>query len=235
MTTDQFLAILRAIGAVTRQDLVDGGVIAADDDGAWVDFSRSPIRWLLNAKPDVCNKTLFLFTTLAWQVDAEGTGLKPGITSLTARVDELLKHNNDLLQRYRDLKAKTSGHRRGIYIASKTKHAWKWKNVREGGVPIISTWIDEAGAGESKDLSDLWVRCIQEASTAAAIVVYREPDDVLKGAWSEVGAALAAGVPVFGVGISDFTISNHPDVTVCDTISDAFAAAAAVNPTSLAA
>ncbi len=100
-------------------------------------------------------------------------------------------------------------HKRGIYIASKTKHADRWRFLRDKvGEPIISTWIDEAGAGESGDLADLWRRCILEASTAEVLILYREPDDVLKGGWVELGAALASGVTVFAVGIEQFTIAH---------------------------
>lgn len=52
----------------------------------------------------------------------------------------------------------------GIYVASKTKHAHIWKRYRDLDFPIVSTWIDEAGEGETTDLSDLWIRCIREAS-----------------------------------------------------------------------
>lgn len=98
----------------------------------------------------------------------------------------------------------------GIYIASKTKHADRWRFLRDKvGEPIISTWIDEAGPGESADLDDLWHRCIKEASSCELLIVYREPDDVLKGAWVEVGAALAVGTPVFAIGLDDFTIAKH--------------------------
>jgi hypothetical protein len=102
----------------------------------------------------------------------------------------------------------------GIYIASKTKHADRWKKLRDVfGYPIISTWIDEAGPGESKDLNDLWYRCVREASTAELLIVYREPDEVLKGGWIEVGAALAAGVPVYAIGLEEFTIAKHDRLT----------------------
>ncbi len=100
-----------------------------------------------------------------------------------------------------------------IYVASKTKHAEGWRFVRKIGMPIISTWIDEAGVGESPDLSDLWIRCIKEASECDILVVYREPEEVLKGAWAEVGAALAHNKQVFAVGIDEFTIANHPNIT----------------------
>ena len=111
--------------------------------------------------------------------------------------------------------------RGGIYTASKTKHADKWKAYRSQGYPVISTWIDEAGEGESSCLADLWRRCIEESANAAALVLYAEPDDVLKGAWTELGAALACGVPVFAVGIEKFTVANHVGITHCATIDEA--------------
>ncbi len=110
---------------------------------------------------------------------------------------------------------------RGIYVASKTKHAERWRSLRAAGMPILSTWIDEAGAGESGDLSDLWRRCILEASTASALVLYREPDDVLKGGWVELGAALAAGVPVLAVGIEEFTVAKDKRIRHFATVEHA--------------
>jgi hypothetical protein len=99
--------------------------------------------------------------------------------------------------------------KRGIYIASKTKHADRWRFLRDHvGEPIISTWIDEAGQGESGDLADLWRRCIDEASRARILILYREPEEVLKGGWIELGAALASGVTVFAVGIEEFTVAK---------------------------
>lgn len=115
--------------------------------------------------------------------------------------------------------------RAGIYIASKTKHAERWRYLRNVvGYPINSTWIDEAGEGESSDLSDLWLRCIREASTASAFVIYRETDDVLKGGWIELGAALHAEVPVYAVGLEGFTVANHPAIRHFPTMKDAMTA-----------
>lgn len=96
-----------------------------------------------------------------------------------------------------------------IYIASKTVHAPRWRKLRAAGLPITSTWIDEAGAGESKDLFDLWRRCIGESGSCDLLILYREPEEVLKGAWIELGSALAKNKPVFAMGIEDFTIANH--------------------------
>lgn len=102
---------------------------------------------------------------------------------------------------------------KGVYTASKTVHAPLWKQWRDEGVPVISTWIDEAGPGESTSLEDLWVRCVAEASRARLLVVYRESGEVLKGAFVEVGAALASGVPVLAVGDFDgMSFIQHPFV-----------------------
>jgi hypothetical protein len=104
--------------------------------------------------------------------------------------------------------------RKGIYIASKTKHASRWRYLRDKiGEPIISTWIDEAGEGESADLDDLWCRCIRESASAALLIVYREHDEVLKGGWIELGAALASGVPVYAIGLEEFTIAKYRGLT----------------------
>jgi hypothetical protein len=115
--------------------------------------------------------------------------------------------------------------RDGIYTASKTRHAALWRDLRNAGAPIISTWIDEAGEGESADLNDLWQRCIAESCSCKTLIVYREPDDVLKGAWVEIGAALAVGNPVYAVGLLGFTISKYHGIKHFPTLAAAFAAA----------
>jgi hypothetical protein len=115
---------------------------------------------------------------------------------------------------------------RDIYTASKTRHAQMWRDFRAAGYPISSTWIDEAGPGESADLGDLWQRCIHEVSTARSLVLYRADDDVLKGGWIELGAALARGIPVFAVGIGEFTVAHDKRITHCQTVEEAMRAAA---------
>ena len=110
----------------------------------------------------------------------------------------------------------------GLYVASKTRHAHLWRSLRNV-MPVCSTWIDEAGPGESKNLADLWDRCIREASAADAVLVYCAPGEILKGAFVELGAALASGVPVFAVGL-DGSVSNHRGIRKFDTIADAMVA-----------
>ena len=111
-----------------------------------------------------------------------------------------------------------------IYVASKVRHAARWRALRSIGVRINSTWIDEARAGESPSLPDLWRRRIVEAATARAVLVYAEPGEVLKGALVEVGASLAAGNRVYAVGVTKAEHGSwveHPSVTVCGSIEEA--------------
>lgn len=109
----------------------------------------------------------------------------------------------------------------GIYIASKTTHGARWRDLRASGVPIISTWIDEAEAGATSNWPDLWHRCVREASRAAATIVYREPGEVLKGAFVEMGAALSSGRTVFAVGCEEFSVRHHMRVVPCSSLEEA--------------
>lgn len=88
-----------------------------------------------------------------------------------------------------------------------------WQSLRLLGIPIVSTWIDEAGASETADRGELAQRCISEAVSAKAVLLYCEPGETLKGALVEVGAALAHNVPVYCVGECEGTNSvfaDHP-------------------------
>jgi len=102
-----------------------------------------------------------------------------------------------------------------IYIASKTKHAASWLKLREQrpDVQITSTWINEAGEGQTADYAELAQRCIDEVKQADFVLLYCASDEVLKGALVEVGVALALGKDIRCVGDS-FTLSRvfcrHP-------------------------
>ncbi|MDE2105160.1 MAG: hypothetical protein KGL39_48480 [Patescibacteria group bacterium] len=102
-----------------------------------------------------------------------------------------------------------------IYAASKTRHASYWQKLRASGVNIISTWIDEAGPGQTKDSAELAARCLREIAECDALLLYVVDDDEPKGAFFEAGAALAIGKPVrivaplYKVGIFQY----HPLVT----------------------
>lgn len=92
---------------------------------------------------------------------------------------------------------------RGIYVASKSRHAPIWLRFRALGYPIISSWIDEATPRHALDWHDLWDRCVREACSAGVLVLYAESDEVLRGAFVEMGADLAAGRPVIAVAPDD--------------------------------
>jgi len=112
-----------------------------------------------------------------------------------------------------------------LYIASRSRHGARWRALRDNTcLPIVSTWIDEDEPGQTEDYGDLMRRCIEEASRATAFICYAEGDDIAgwKGVWFEMGAACAAGVPVFFVGTHDFPSAlRHPNVTFCASLDDA--------------
>jgi hypothetical protein len=111
-----------------------------------------------------------------------------------------------------------------IYTASKVKHAPMWRDLRSRGAEIVSTWIDEAGEGETADYADLSLRCLAEVVRADCVILYCEPGDVLKGALIEVGAALAVSRPVFCVGECESlsrVFSRHPLWRSCATVCEA--------------
>jgi hypothetical protein len=69
-----------------------------------------------------------------------------------------------------------------------------WRRLRDRGVLITSSWIDEAGEGESNCLTDLWDRISREIEDAEALLLYVETEDFpLKGALIEAGMALGMG------------------------------------------
>lgn len=127
----------------------------------------------------------------------------------------------------------------GVYVASRASDPRRpamWQRLRASGVPITSTWIDEAGPGETADLGELWQRIRREVASSRALVLYVEADDFpLKGALIEVGMALALGKPVFvvapGVVLEERSMrplgswARHPLVKFAPTVEEAARAA----------
>lgn len=118
-----------------------------------------------------------------------------------------------------------------VYVASKSTHGPDWQILRglwKGDHPrvrVVSTWIDESGEGETADMGDLWSRCIDEASSADLVLAYHEAGEEWKGAFVEIGAALAAGADVIVVGDPPGSWKNHPRVSAVasGTVSEALA------------
>lgn len=57
-----------------------------------------------------------------------------------------------------------------IYVASRAsipERGAMWRHYRSRGVPIISSWIDEDGEGETSDFTLLWMRIESEIAESA--------------------------------------------------------------------
>lgn len=122
--------------------------------------------------------------------------------------------------------------RHGFYVASRAsvpERGAMWRSLRQSGVQINSSWIDEDGEGQTNDFSELWLRIQREVESSEALILYAESNDFpLKGALIEVGMAISAGVPVRVVlpGVKLEPRSNrpvgswlaHPGVIVVDNI-----------------
>lgn len=82
-----------------------------------------------------------------------------------------------------------------FYVASRAsipERSEMWRSLRVAGWRITSSWIDEAGEGETGSFSELWLRIGREIESSAGLILYAESDDFpLKGALIEVGMALA--------------------------------------------
>lgn len=89
----------------------------------------------------------------------------------------------------------------GFYVASRAsipERAKMWREWRAGGAPVVSSWIDEDGEGETESFTELWERIRSEIQRCSVLVLYVDEGDLpLKGALIEVGMALAYGKPVF--------------------------------------
>lgn len=108
-----------------------------------------------------------------------------------------------------------------IYIASRVRHAAKWRALQALGVDVISTWIHEDGEGQSTSKANLWIRCVEEAAGADALIFYVEEGDPLMGAMVEGGAALASMVPVYVVKPEAMYVGswvNHPSAAIYTSI-----------------
>lgn len=117
------------------------------------------------------------------------------------------------------------------YVASKTSYATLWKQHRDQGVPILSTWIDEAEPGQTKSFRELWPRIKEEIRQCSGLIFLAGPNEIIKGAFVEVGMALAFDKPVIAVlnvrldGATHAPIGSwldHPLVSRASTVSEAF-------------
>lgn len=124
-----------------------------------------------------------------------------------------------------------------IYVASRAsipERSLMWRQLRDDGWQITSSWIDEAGEGETADFTELWDRIMREIAAARKLVLFAHSDDFpLKGAILEAGIALGMGKPVIvclpGVRLDGRTKRPlgswlaHRNVIRCDWLPDAMA------------
>jgi len=97
-----------------------------------------------------------------------------------------------------------------FYVASKVRHADYWQKLRASGVNIISTWIDEAGKGQTFDVAELASRCINEIKKCDALILLVYADETVQGALIEVGVAMAYNKPIYCVArLNRFSIFDH--------------------------
>lgn len=109
-----------------------------------------------------------------------------------------------------------------IYVASKANYGLQWQDYQKRwtkeNINIISTWINESGEGETDNYNDLWQRCIEEASSCDFLVAYHAGDEVWKGAFIEIGAALASNKIVIVIGNPPGTWTHHHLIRFCPTL-----------------
>lgn len=109
------------------------------------------------------------------------------------------------LHRLREQRDKQAAKQQGerLYVASRASLPARpamWLALRAAGWPIVSSWIDESGAGETDDFGELWARIEAEIRSASGLILYAETEDLpLKGALIECGMALGMGKRVAAV------------------------------------
>jgi hypothetical protein len=125
-----------------------------------------------------------------------------------------------------------------VYVASRAsvpERSAMWRKMRdEDGWNITSTWIDEAGPGETEDFAELWTRIEKEIRASAGVILYASQSDFpLKGAFVEAGIAIGVRKPV-AVVLADCVLDGptmrplgswacHPLCRICDNFAEALA------------
>lgn len=88
-----------------------------------------------------------------------------------------------------------------IYVASRASNPQRgamWRQCRDKGAIITSSWIDATGDADVEFLKALWTNIEKEIEACDRLVLYVEQDDFpLKGAFVEAGMAIGKGKPVF--------------------------------------
>lgn len=104
-----------------------------------------------------------------------------------------------------------------LYFASHPRHVQLWRQYQDQLGPLVQTsWLKLTTPETPAQAGALCETCLQEASQAAVLVAYAEPDDVLRGTYAEIGACLAHGGHVLAVGLDPgLLLLQHPRVEQC--------------------
>lgn len=115
-----------------------------------------------------------------------------------------------------------------IYLASKLKHAERWRQLANDNPrhtftarwPYIVGYVDDS----PKNANNFWEHDFNDIDFCDALIVVADPDDVLRGALVEVGYAIAKGKHVIVVGENDSygTWRHSYRVRTAETIEQAF-------------
>lgn len=91
----------------------------------------------------------------------------------------------------------TIGHFPSIYIASRKRNAAILRAYRDGGVPIISTWIDAVDSGRipKPTQDEIWRNAREEIGRCYTFIFHDGGD----GAMLELGIAIALEIPHIAV------------------------------------
>lgn len=216
-----FAAAPGSVPADRREEMIGIYNIASDGDGLALEGAYRPIAHLADPKP--------------------ATAATPPQRAATA-TDDGPVINRDMPRFFAAAASPVENDRTHriptapcIYVASRAsvpERAAMWRELRDSGVDVISSWIDEDGEGETADWSKLWKRIGDEVAASDALILYAEPSDFpLKGALIEAGMALAHGLPVYVVAprVELGTFKNrpigswvsHPLVAFADTVAQA--------------
>lgn len=116
-----------------------------------------------------------------------------------------------------------------IYIASKTKHAPRWREwgaLYNSKLEICSSWIHTGKyANTPSEIIDWpahWAMCLQDVRKADALIAYHEPGETPKGSLIEIGAALMCDIPIYAVGFgAEHSWLWNNRIEICSNFRDA--------------
>lgn len=131
---------------------------------------------------------------------------------------------NTYLEAIKDVKLLPVQKMNTIYVASKIIHAPMWREYRDKrNMPISSSWINNPTDNVEQDFKKMWVKYINEIKSSNFLIAYRESNEILKGAYIEIGVALSSDIEVFLVGIEPgVSFAFHPLCHTCETLDIAF-------------